>query len=121
LVIDDEEDVREALHTALEADGAEARVAASAAEARGLLQCWRPDVVLCDISMPGEDGIKFLASTRELPNARGVGAIAMTALRVSPELEERIAAVGFRELLRKPFACAQLQQVIARVAGRLQG
>src|SRR5690606_26341762 len=57
LVIDDEPDARELLKTLLESCRVEVTTAASAAEGFELLQKGRPDVVLSDIAMPGEDGL----------------------------------------------------------------
>ena len=40
--------------------GAEVRVAGSAAEAMTAVEEFRPEVLLCDIAMPGEDGYTFI-------------------------------------------------------------
>src|SRR5438067_6537117 len=56
LVVDDEPDSNEVVSTVLASCGAEVRVAGSAAEGFDELRRWKPDVLVSDIGMPGEDG-----------------------------------------------------------------
>jgi CheY-like chemotaxis protein len=118
LVLDDDEDIREVLSLTLAMAGAQTGVAASAAQARAVLQDFRPDIFLTDISMPGEDGIAFLASVRAMPHLRHVPAVAMTALELTPTLRARLNEAGFRALLAKPFGALQLEQLVAKLIGR---
>ncbi|MDR9406368.1 MAG: sigma-54 dependent transcriptional regulator [Spiribacter sp.] len=60
LVVDDEPDIRGLVREILEDEGYSVATADSAAEARAMLQRQRPDLVLLDIWMPGEDGISLL-------------------------------------------------------------
>jgi CheY-like chemotaxis protein len=68
LVVDDEEDAREALGAVLGRRGAKGRTASGAAQAAlDLLARWPPDVLVSDIGMPGGDGgshIRALAPDR---------------------------------------------------------
>src|SRR5438874_2379379 len=56
LVVDDEADARDLLAQILGQAGADVIVAGSAAEALETLRRWRPDVLVSDIGMPGDDG-----------------------------------------------------------------
>jgi len=116
LAVDDEPDWRELLAHILGAAGAEARIAASAAEAIQIFEGWRPDVVLTDIAMPGTDGYGLLASIRGRGGAgRAVPAIAMTA-HAGVQERTRSARAGFAEHLAKPIPPHELIDAVRRVA-----
>jgi signal transduction histidine kinase/ActR/RegA family two-component response regulator len=116
LAVDDEPDWRELLGHILGAAGAEARIAASAAEAIQILEGWRPDVVLTDIAMPVTDGYGLLSSIRGRGGAgRAVPAIAMTAHAGAQE-RTRTARAGFAEHLAKPIPPQELVEAVRRIA-----
>ncbi|MEO5821730.1 MAG: hybrid sensor histidine kinase/response regulator [Vicinamibacteraceae bacterium] len=116
LAVDDEPDWRELLGHILGAAGAEARIAASAAEAIQMLESWRPDVVLTDIAMPVTDGYGLLASIRSHGGpGRAVPAVAMTAHAGAQE-RARTARAGFAEHLAKPIPPRELVDALRRVA-----
>ncbi len=60
LVVDDEPDIRQLVSEILEDEGYDVAVAKNAEEAKELRRKRRPDLVLLDIWMPGEDGISLL-------------------------------------------------------------
>ena len=70
LVVDDRSDDLEVMSLMLETLGAEVEGAASAAEAFEVISRSRPDVMVADILMPGEDGIAFARRLRGV-DARG--------------------------------------------------
>ncbi len=118
LAVDDEPDWRELLGHILGAAGADARIAASAAEAIQIFEAdgWRPDVVLTDIAMPVTDGYGLLASIRGRGGAgRAVPAVAMTAHAGTQE-RARTARAGFAEHLAKPVSPDELIEAVRRVA-----
>ena len=81
LVVEDQEDTRDLLAAALGHSGAEVEPAGSAREALSALRRRPPDVLVCDIAMPGEDGYALLARVRALAAEEGglVPAVALTA------------------------------------------
>ena len=112
LLVEDEPRVREALKLLLARAGADVEAAASAHEARQFLERIRSDVLICDISMPGEDGYTFIRTLRSNGGAaRDVPAIALTAY-ASDRDRERAAAAGFDAHLAKPI---QLQGLAAAI------
>jgi len=116
LAVDDEPDWRELLGHILGTAGADARIAASAAEAIQILEGWRPDVVLTDIAMPVTDGYGLLSSIRGRGGAgRAVPAIAMTA-HAGIQERTRTARAGFAEHLAKPIPPHELIEAVRRVA-----
>ena len=60
LVVDDETDALELMSVVLEQYGAEVQTASSAGIALGMLPHWRPNVLVSDIGMPGEDGYSLI-------------------------------------------------------------
>lgn len=119
LVIDDEADTLELFRRIFAEQGANVAVAANAAEALEQLSAARPDVIICDIEMPGEDGYSLIRRVRALdPEAGGgVPAVAVTAYG-SVEDRIRVLSSGFQMHVAKPVEPAELVTVVATLAGR---
>jgi PAS domain S-box-containing protein len=119
LVVEDEEDTRELLSTALGHSGAQVEAAGSAEEALDALRRHRPDVLVCDIGMPGQDGYELLTRVRALAAEDGglVPAVALTAY-ARAEDRRRALAAGYQVHLPKPVDPDELIAVVARMAGR---
>ncbi|MDB5296399.1 MAG: Chemotaxis protein methyltransferase CheR [Phycisphaerales bacterium] len=117
LVVDDEADAREYVCRVLEDCGAEVLMAAGAAAALDLLTRHRPDVLLSDIGMPGQDGYDLIRQIRALPAAAGgaTPAVAVTAY-ARPEDRQKALDSGFQTHLTKPVDPARLLAVVAAVA-----
>ena len=120
LVVDDDRDARDLVRRFLEESRAQVTTAGSAAEAAGLVQDGRFDVLVSDIGMPGEDGHALLRRIRSLDAAHG-GNIPAIALSAYARPEDRVKAVraGFQMHLAKPVEPAELVAVVASVARRL--
>ncbi len=103
LVMDDDRATREAVADMLARTGAEVRLAASSAEALRAVPDFRPELLLCDIAMPGEDGYAFIRRLRALDVAGSstVPAVAFTAL-AREEDRERALAAGYQMHIAKP-------------------
>ena len=114
LVIEDHDDSRELLVNVLEAAGARAFSAAAAAEALALAAVEKPDVLVVDIGLPGEDGYALLARLRGLEALAGrfVPAVAVTAYARASDREQALAA-GFAQHMAKPVDPHQLVEVVA--------
>ncbi len=114
LVVDDEADTREAMAIGLGRHGARVATASSASEAVDALARERPQVLVADIGMAGEDGYALLQKVRALPSERGgaTPAIALTGYASS-------AGSGGRASGRLPDA--RLQAGDAGRAGRRGG
>jgi CheY-like chemotaxis protein len=118
LVVEDEADGREMLVTVFEGCGAKVSAAASAAEAIEALQRATPDVLICDIGLPGEDGYELMRKVRALEAQRGgrVPALALTAY-AGAEDRRRALEAGFDLHVPKPAAPAELMAKAALLAG----
>jgi PAS domain S-box-containing protein len=126
LVVDDEDDARELVKAALAQHGADVVAVRSAAEAYELITATppqeRPDVMVSDIGMPGEDGYSLLRRVREWERASDfyTPAVALTAYGRS---EDRVRALqaGFQTHIAKPVDPAELAIVIENLIRRLNG
>jgi CheY-like chemotaxis protein len=120
LVVDDDPDARYFIASTLRASGAEVTPAESAHEAFYLFQRERPDLLVSDIDMPGEDGCSLVRSVRRLsPEAGGLTpAVALTAL-ARPEDRTRALLAGFTMYLTKPTTAGEFVTVLSKLLERL--
>ena len=116
LVVEDDADTRDLLASVLAEHGAEPMTAANAVEGLEALRRRFPDVLVCDIAMPGDDGYSFLRAVRATSGAAHVPAMALTAY-ARPEDRDRALAAGFELHLAKPVEPAVLVRAVARLAG----
>jgi PAS domain S-box-containing protein len=114
LLVDDEQDAREALRLILQQNGMVVTTAASAREAFELVERLQPDILLSDIAMPGEDGLSLIRRVRTLPLDRGgqIPAIALSAYAAAEDRGRALLA-GFQRHIPKPVDPAQLLTAIA--------
>jgi CheY-like chemotaxis protein len=119
LVVDDERDALTLLNAVLREQGAEVYTAASAAEALEQFAATRPDVLVSDIGMPGEDGYSLIRKVRAQPVEHGgrTPAVALTAY-ARPEDAQRAFMAGFQVHVTKPVEPAKLAGVVANLGGR---
>ena len=116
LVVEDEAAAREVLVKVLRVAGAETRAAASSVEALEALGTWRPDIVLSDLAMRGDEGYVLIRAMRSLPAERG-GCVPAAALTVAgePQARSRAAAAGYDAQLAKPVEPVALLATVARL------
>ena len=116
LVVDDEPDTRELVATILEAAGAHVITSNSAAEALEALKSRRPDAIVSDIGMPGEDGFSLIQRIRDSSDesTRFIPALALTAY-ARGEDRRRARAAGFQMFLSKPIHPEELIKVIGEL------
>jgi CheY-like chemotaxis protein len=99
--------------------GATVSLASSASEAIDRILAARPDVLVCDIGMPSEDGYSLIRQVRvlEQSQANALPAVALTAYARSEDRTKAIRA-GFQNHLSKPVEPAELLAVVGSLAGR---
>ncbi|MCC6555466.1 MAG: PAS domain S-box protein [Polyangiaceae bacterium] len=116
LVIEDSADAAESLRSLLELFGHEATTAESGAEGIGKATAERPDVILCDVHLPGGvDGYAVARALRADPATSSTYLIAMTGYG-SDEDKRRSLEAGFDMHLTKPVDPEILQRVLDRSA-----
>jgi signal transduction histidine kinase/ActR/RegA family two-component response regulator len=116
LVVDDQADTLLMMTSMLESFGATVASAASVQQALQVLSSWRPDVLVSDIGMPGEDGYSLIRKVRALSPSEG-GAMPAIALTGYVRVEERLRALsaGFQMFVPKPVNVADLLGAITAV------
>ncbi|HKS26267.1 MAG TPA: ATP-binding protein [Pyrinomonadaceae bacterium] len=119
LAVDDEPDTRDMLRVVLERYGAQVMAVGSASDALEAMPAWRPDVLVSDIGMPGEDGYSLIEKVRKLETVQGshTPAVALTGY-VRVEERARALAAGYQMFVPKPVEAGELAAVIANLVGR---
>ena len=119
LIVDDELDFRELITAMLGHYGAVVKTAASAGEALVYVENWKPDVLVADIGMPGEDGYGLIRKVRALSSERG-GSTPALALTAYTRAEDRLHALsaGYQIHLAKPITGPELATAVANLVGR---
>jgi CheY-like chemotaxis protein len=117
LLVEDDDDTREAYAAMLDRLGADVRAVGSAAEGMTALEELHPQVLLSDIAMPGEDGFSFMRRVRQLPPERGgqTPAAALTALAADEDRQHAIEA-GFQLHVAKPVDASKLASIVGLLA-----
>jgi CheY-like chemotaxis protein len=113
VVVEDHDDTRRFLGNFLGQLGVNVVLARNAVEGVEAVKSSRPDLVLCDIKMPGRDGFDVLSEIRALGPAAGgsVPVIAMSALVTHASAR----MLGFQACLAKPFTPNKLVEAILTV------
>ncbi len=116
LVVDDDADTRDLLKVALVNAGAEVKTSISSAEALSALKTWKPDCIVSDIGMPGEDGYDLMKKIRALKQSEGgmIPAIALTGFAAIGD-QIRSSTAGYQVHISKPVALTTLTSEIARL------
>ena len=121
LAVDDDESTQELVATMLLMYGVSVRTAGRAADAIEILSDWRPDVLLTDIAMPGEDGYALMRRVRAMPPPTGtIPAVALTAY-TDPQSVQNAFAAGFDAHLGKPLEPHVLADALAKVLQMRRG
>jgi CheY-like chemotaxis protein len=113
LVIDDEPDTRESIAMVLEQVGARVKTVTSVREGLDAADRARPDVILCDLGMPTEDGYVFIERLRARPHSPPTAALTAYARE---EDRRAVIAAGFDAHLTKPVEPAELVSAVAALA-----
>jgi PAS domain S-box-containing protein len=110
LVVEDHDDTRELTTLVLENAGARVLSAATAEEALDRVSNVKPDAVVADLGLPGQDGYLLLARLRRL--YKDIPAIAVTGYAQTND-RDRAFAAGFQEYLIKPIDPYRLVRIVA--------
>jgi two-component system, NtrC family, nitrogen regulation response regulator NtrX len=112
LVVDDEPDIRELVQEILEDEGYEVSIAEDAASARERRRSRRPDLILLDIWMPGEDGISLL---KEWQDSGGMPSpVIIMSGHGTVETAVEATRLGAYDFIEKPLTTAKLLLTVRR-------
>jgi DNA-binding response OmpR family regulator len=112
LIVDDNNDILELLQRVLRVDGHQVITARDGLDALQQEATTQPDVVVCDVNLPGIDGWEVC---RRLKARRNVPIMLLTVRAESVDVE-RSYEVGADEHLPKPFDITDFLSRIARMA-----
>jgi CheY-like chemotaxis protein len=101
LLVDDNVDAAESLAQLLSLSGHDARTAGDGSQALKVAQEFHPDVVFCDLGLPGMNGYEVAKELRLLPFGREIVLAALTGYG-QPSDREKSAEAGFDAHLVKP-------------------
>jgi DNA-binding response OmpR family regulator len=114
LIVDDEEELREMLGRLLTTEGYDVDMAATGAAALGSLEMQRPDLVILDVMLSGEDGFELLAAIRRSSN------VPVILLTGRGRESDRVLGLklGADDYVVKPFSAAELAARVGTVLRR---
>ncbi len=114
LVVDDMQDTADSLRLILEHEGYTVAVAYNGEDCLATLKTFRPDVMLCDIGLPGKlDGYAIARTVRNDPLLRSIFLIAITGYGGEQDQEESKKA-GFNDHLIKPVSFEAIQKSLTK-------
>ena len=114
LHVDDDADIRAVVELSLTLDPEiTVNSCANGDDALVTASKWEPDMILCDVMMPGMDGPTLLTRLREDPQTRTIPVVFMTARAQARELE-KLKRLGAAAVLTKPFDPKTLAATVRR-------
>lgn len=112
LLVEDEPNIAEALDFILSREGWRLVTEASGAAANAAIRRHRPRLVILDLMLPGRSGTEILADLRAEPDP-ALAATRVLMLTARGRAED--AAPGADAYVAKPFANADLRDLVARM------
>jgi len=114
LIIEDNIDAADSLREALEFNEHEVEVAYNGPSGIAKARTCKPEVVFCDIGLPGMDGFDVARAFRADSTLRGAYLVALSGYAL-PEDVLRASEAGFDQHLAKPPSLERLEQILAHV------
>ncbi len=120
LIVDNEVELQDFLLTVLKSYQAEVQAVSSVVEALNTIQKFKPDVLICDLEIPQEEGYSLIRQLRSLENREKQQKIPAAALTTDIRAEKRMRAIheGYQIYLLKPVDPYELVTVVGCLAGR---
>ncbi len=115
LIIEDNQDAAEILREVLEMYEHEVAVAFSGPTGVETARAFHPEVVLCDLGLPGMSGYEVATTLRKDPETSQAHLVALTGYSQADE-RARAQASGFEVHLTKPVGLDEIQRVLVELA-----
>ncbi|MEI6464648.1 MAG: response regulator [Verrucomicrobiota bacterium] len=115
LIIEDEPSIRQTLQDLLELNHHNVLAAANGPEGVELVK-HRPDIILCDVGMPGMNGYEVISAIQSDPQYRDIPFIFLTA-RAAREDHRRGMSLGADDYITKPFT---EKDIVGAIAARIR-
>lgn len=116
LIVDDEADIRRTVADMISLAGYETVLAASGQQALTAMRQKKPDIIVCDVSMPGMDGWEFMRSVRTEEGFSDIPFIFLSGLTEKATVRKGMN-LGADDYLTKPF---QEEELLASIEARLR-
>jgi len=113
LVIDDDDEVRSVVVTALAQSGFSVREAKDGRVGIQMILAEKPDLIICDVRMPSMDGFRTLSAIRKFPATAAIPLILMSGSdTLGRDNFRRGMASGADDFLLKPFTPSELIEAV---------
>lgn len=112
----DNRDAAQTLAMLLQANGHRVETAFDGPSAVAVASEYRPNLILCDLGLPGFDGFEVAKAVRHDLDLGNVVLVAMTGYGTEAD-KERSRSAGFDHHLTKPADFREVEQILATVAG----
>jgi DNA-binding response OmpR family regulator len=116
LIVDDDPDVRQAMHIRLKANSYDTFFASDALNSLTEARKQQPDLIILDLGLPGGDGYVVIERLKRHP-ALSVIPIIVVSARDARGNHERVIAAGAQVYLQKPVNNAELLAIIRQTLG----
>lgn len=120
MIVDDSSVVRTIMRTALEADGFQILELPSAQDMERHVEDFAPQVIVCDLLMPGRDGLSVFHALQERDSTRHIPVILATAKDFAGDKRAALQA-GVANYLVKPFSPETLLSAVRDALGKQAG
>ncbi len=122
LVVDDSAMELWLLHSVFDPSGYKVLLAANVSEALPLARAMHPDLILCDVMMPGGSGFDMLAAVQADPVLKDKPVVLISSMDVGPAERERALAAGAMRFISRPIEpealLAEIEECLAEVESR---
>ena len=116
LLVDDEEQFRTWLRIVLERAGYAVVEATDGSSGIALVQRDKVDVVICDIYMPGKEGIETITELhRDYPGLKVIAVSGGTVLSEQYDALKVVSYIGAHKILTKPFSANDILEALAEL------
>jgi len=111
VLIEDEGSMGQVTQLLLESCGYEVCIAADGAQGLRLVKALSPNLVICDVNMPGMGGVEVLRTIRQSATTRHLPVIFLSGF-ISEEQIKEAKALGVSAFLAKPCSFEEMKRVI---------
>jgi two-component system KDP operon response regulator KdpE len=116
LIVDDDQDVRQAMHIRLKANSYDTFFATDATNSISEARKQQPDLIILDLGLPGGDGYVVMERLKQHPTLAVIPIIVVSARDVRGN-QDRVIAAGAKVYLQKPVNNAELLAIIRQTLG----
>ena len=111
LLIEDENSMGQVTQLLLESCGYEVTVAADGAQGLRLVRALSPNLIICDVNLPGMSGVEVLRTLRQSDATRQIPVIFLSGF-ISEEQTDEARLLGVNAFLGKPCSFEEMKQTI---------